>query len=433
MKFTNVNTFKWNINIYIILYFVFFFIPISICSNESDMLLEADEILTPLNKRLETIEIKTIHTIKFDDQIKKFVDYYSLKGVSVAIVKDEKLVYAKAFGFADEIKNQETNPNHLFRIASVSKLITAVSIFKLLEENKIKLTDKVFGKEGFFSEEKFLNIKDNRLKEITVLNLLNHSSGWTQRYGDPMFNPLIIASKVGEIPPIGPDAFIKFVISRNLDFSPGTNNSYSNMGYLFLGLIIEKVTGLSYEDYVRQYILFPNGIYDMHIAKNLYSDKFENEVAYYEQFGSEKILPYTGDTIMLSKVNGGNDITLLGGAGAWIASAAELAKLLVVIDGFREKKDFLSDESISLMTGGLGETLGWKETENGSWIRTGSFAGTSAMIYRGVDGLSWVFLSNTSGWNGPFFSNNIKRFMNSSIVNVADWPSYDLFYYYSKK
>jgi len=364
--------------------------------------------------------------------MERFMDRSALKGVTLALIKNEKLVYTQSFGWADQERDIPCSPTHLFRIASVSKLITAVGIMKLVEEGKMNLDDPVFGPNGFFNEPEYLEIKDHKLKQITVKHLLNHTSGWTQRYGDPMFNSLEIAQKVGVPPPATLDTYLRFVISRRLYYSPGSTYSYSNMGYLFLGAIIEKVSGMRYEDYIRYKILYPNGIYNCHIGGSRFEERRSNEARYYEQEGSERVLPFDGDTIPVPKTYGGNPITLLGAAGGWIASAPDLARFLCLIDGFDQVPDILSPESIRLMTptGTLEKPLGWKETNEYHWYRTGSFAGSAAMLCRCTDGIEWVFLTNTSSWKGPDFSKDIVRLMNQILKRVKQWPETDLFSYY---
>jgi CubicO group peptidase (beta-lactamase class C family) len=418
----------FSLNIYLLLTFLVVIFPLKISSLVFEDKLFVKNFFTPINYRLENVDCNFSQSTIIDNEVNAFLQRNSIKGASLAVVKDERLVFCRSYGYADDYQKVNTSINNIFRIASVSKLITAVAIMKLVDEGKIKLTDKIFGPNGFFNDPQYLDIKDKRIEDITVLNLLDHSGGWTQLYGDPMFNPTLIAKKVGDSLPATPETYLKFVLSRNLHFTPGASYSYSNMGYMFLGLVIEKVTGFKYEDYVRQFILFPCGVYDMHIGKNLFEEKYPNEVRYHEQFGAEKIKAFDGDSAMVAKVYGGNDITLLGGAGGWVASAVELAKLMVVIDGYDKIPDILSKQSIQLMAGGLEKTLGWRDIdENGNWYRTGSFAGTAAMLCRRVDGIEWVLLCNTTSWEGPHFSRSINRLMNKITNSVDRWPDRDLF------
>jgi CubicO group peptidase (beta-lactamase class C family) len=390
------------------------------------------EVVKPVNKRITNNLSDFEHSKYIDWQLERFMVRSDLKGVSLSLVKDGRLVFSKGYGFANEEEHIETSPQHLFRIASVSKLITAVAILKLKEEGKLSLDDKVFGPEGYFNEEQFLDIRDKRLNDITINHLLNHTAGWTQRYGDPAFNVHVIAERMNEKLPLDITTYIKFAVSRRLHFTPGSMYSYSNMGYMFLGAIIERITEMSYERYVQNNILFPNDIFDMHIAGNLYNERYYNEVKYYEHEGSSKVIAANGDTTFVVKPYGGNDIRLLGAAGGWIASAPELAKFITLIDNNHDIPDILTQQSIELMTKPHdNRPLGWSETLSDTWIRTGSFSGSAAMIKRQSNGLTWIFLSNTSNWKGPGFSRDIERLMNRITRRVEQWPDQNLFNYFS--
>ena len=83
---------------------------------------------------------------------------------------------------------------------------------------------------------------------------------------------------------------MKIVLGRPLDFLPGTSQSYSNFGYLILSLIIEKVSGQSYEDFIQENVLRPAGCYDFHIAGNLRSDRRQNETCYFVP-SNEPLIP----------------------------------------------------------------------------------------------------------------------------------------------
>ncbi|HPR61460.1 MAG TPA: serine hydrolase domain-containing protein, partial [Prolixibacteraceae bacterium] len=165
----------------------------------------------PVNQRLDNHLSDFEYSDYIDAQIMRFMAQSELMGVSVAVIENERLVFARSYGYADQEEGIAMVPGHLFRIASVSKLITATAILKLVESGKISLNDKVFGENGFFNDPQYLKIRDPKLKEITVLNLLTHTAGWSQRYGDPAFVPLAIARIVGDTPPANIDTYLKFV------------------------------------------------------------------------------------------------------------------------------------------------------------------------------------------------------------------------------
>lgn len=364
--------------------------------------------------------------------IRSFLRQWSISGASIAIAKDGKLIYAKGFGYVDTLSGEEVQPYHKFRTASISKLITAVAVMKLNEEGKLSLDDKVFGPDGILNDDYFSNPVDKRVYDITVAHLLSHEGGWTMRWGDQMFMPLTVADKMGLKPPVPTRTIIRYALDKRLHFTPGKGKAYSNLGYSILGLVIEKVTGMPYEEYCRKYVLAPIGIYDMQMAHNLLSQKAPFEVTYYEPSDIVPKPSIYGTNELVSPSYGGNDIEALGGAGAWLATAPDLVRLALAVDGFDTRKDILSDYTVDFMTDNSNgfAPVGWKTTyPNGTWWRTGSYPGTAGMIKRQADGTVWVVLLNSSAWNGPEIHSYINGMMSRIISQVKRWPYTDLFEY----
>lgn len=364
--------------------------------------------------------------------VNAFLRKWTIEGASIAIAKDGKLVYAHGFGYADTANKIETQPYSQFRIASISKLVTAIGVMKLKEEGKLSLTDSVFGHRGILNDSFFGEPKDKRVYRINVAELLSHEAGWTQRYGDQMFMPLVVAEKMGLKPPVDTKTIVKFALEKNLNYTPGTAKAYSNLGYSILGLVIEKISGMAYEDFCKKTILEPLGIFDMKIAGNLPSEKAPFEVTYYEP--SDVVLKPSiyGTGELVPPSYGGNDIRTLGGAGAWVATAPDLMRLLLAVDGFKSRPDILNDESIRFMTDNNNgyAPVGWKATVmDGTWWRTGSFPGSAGMMKRQSDGISWVVLFNSSAWNGPEIYSYINNMMSRAISKIDPWPDFDLFSY----
>ena len=388
--------------------------------------------LVPNNIRLTNDISSGTKFAGVEKTVNSFLRKWSIAGASIAIAKDGKLIYAHGFGYADTASKTEAQPYSQFRIASISKLVTAVGIMKLQEEGKLALTDSVFGSKGILNDTFYGEPKDKRVYKINVAELLSHEAGWTQRYGDQMFMPLVVAEKMGVKPPVDTKTIVKFALEKRLQYIPGTGKAYSNLGYSILGLVIEKVSGMSYEDFCRKTILEPLGIYDMKIAGNLPSEKAPFEVTYYEPADVVLKPSIYGTGEMVTPSYGGNDIRALGAAGAWVATAPDLMRLLLAVDGFKTRPDILTDQSIRFMTendNGFAP-VGWKGTVmDGTWWRTGSFPGSAGMMKRQSDGISWVVLFNSSAWNGPEIYSYISNMMNHAISKIDFWPDYDLFSY----
>lgn len=367
-----------------------------------------------------------------DIQIQNFMNRWDIVGASVAVVRKGKLVYTKGFGYANEEQLELVQPEHKFRIASVSKLITAVAIMKLQEQGFLSINDHVFGPDGILNDSIYLNYRDRKVEDITVRHLLEHSGGWSTRSGDPLFMTLEIANRMNVPAPASPEVIIQYVLERHrLYFAPGTRSYYSNFGYSILGEVIEKASGLSYEDFVLQEIMLPLGIFDTQIGHNLLEQRHKGEVCYYDKENAPYRLSCDGSGEMVPRPYGGTNVEALGAAGGWISSTPDLMRLMVAIDAYPDKPDFLSIESIETMTCPSQQylhPLGWRGTnQEGRWWRTGTLAGTSALMVRQNDEISWVMLLNTSTWKGSRFSREINRAMTRAINSVKIWPERDLF------
>ncbi|HAF28474.1 MAG TPA: serine hydrolase [Bacteroidales bacterium] len=422
-----------------LLFIIFFFGEIAISFSDKSYVekVSPSEERMPISMRL-TNNLSAYESMQgFDQQIESFMQKWNIIGASVAVVKDERLIYTKGFGYADKENDIKVEPKHLFRIASVSKLITAVAVMKLVEEGKINLTDTIFGEKGILKMKELQEIKDKKVLGVTVKNLLNHTSGWTNKKGDPMFMNLAIADKMKAELPLKTETIVQYVLQNcNLDYKPGYKSVYSNFGYALLGLVIEKVTGTSYEDYVVSHILNPLEIYDMHLGKSLPDDRFTNEVKYYGLRGEREVLSSFGTGERVPKYYGGNSIETLGAAGGWVATPTELMKLLVAIDKFNLREDILSVTSIDEMTKSSKwvRPFGWTGTDNnGYWWRTGTLSGTSALLKREQNGLSWILIINTTPKYGARFPVQINKTMIKGLATIDNWPTYDLFDYYEPK
>ena len=370
-------------------------------------------------------------TYILDKNINKFLSDWHIRGAAVAITKDEKLVYAKGFGTANKEIGEVTKPGHLFRIASVSKLITAIAVMKLYENGQIDLDETVFGPSGILNDSLFLSYRDKRIEQIQVKHLLNHTAGWSRYAGDPMFNSLYISRKMDLDSSLAIDHVIQYTLDKRLNYTPGTRYSYSNFGYAVLGKIIEKKSGMPYQDYVVFSILKPLGIHDMHLGKSFFHEKYPNEVKYYTTGKGKRAYSIEGTGKLVPLYYGGSDIQLLGPAGGWVASAPELIKLITAVDGFPEQPDILRPETLEMMVdpeqAGRG-LYGWRGSDQfGNWWRTGYLAGSSALVVRQEKNINWIILLNTTTYKQSNIHRYVSGMMFSSISKVNEWPEIDLF------
>lgn len=350
-------------------------------------------------------------TEEMDREIERYLRRWEIIGAQIAVSRGDTLVYAKGFGYADREKDERMTPRHIMRICSVSKLLTAAAVMKLKEQGRLTLSDHVFGPEGILSDSVYTAaIRDRRHLDITVEQLLRHEAGFNNRHGDPMFSTRYIMMQHHlSTPPTNPQ-LLQIVLGRQLGYTPGTGRHYSNLGYTLLSLIIERVSGQTYADYMQEHILRPAGCYHMTLAGNYPADRQEKEVKYYMHRGAEPTYEFNNSGKLVPKCYGENNIPLLLGAGAWCASAAELCRFVAAIDSLPEQPDILSKESIGEMTREMPDgaySLGWNKTPQGKpWTRTGTLSGSTALVARYPDGQCWVFVANTSTWKGQKFAHD---------------------------
>ena len=339
-----------------------------------------------------------------DREVKSYMRQWQIKGASLAIMRNDSLLYAKGYGWADENEQEAMEPSHILRMASVSKLITAVGIMVLQDRDSLSIKDTVFGSSGILNDSLFNSvIKDRNYHKITVEHLLRHQGGF---YRDPLFSSNDVRNQLQlDHPPVKED-FYRLVLRHRLRFMPGEWEKYSNFGYLLLSEIIEKVSGRPYEEFIREEVLRPAGCYDMYIAGSYYRDRRENEVRYYTHEGDGKFVEeYNGSGIMVERCYGGNNIPLLSGAGAWCGSPAEIARLVASIDGRPEVEDIISADAVAQMTEYFDKetySLGRNDTDPAKgWSRTGTLSGTTALVKYFPGGECWIMITNTSTWRGP--------------------------------
>ena len=311
-----------------------------------------------------------------------FQRQFRVPAMSVALSRNGRFVYDHAGGMADPQHSIQAQQDSLFRIADLSKPITAVTIFSLIESGKLNLTDKVFGPGAILGTNYGKPPYKLYVADITVDHLLTHTAGgWAADANDPMLHnngwdqAKLIASTIENVP---------------LTAQPGTQWIYSNFGYCILGRVIEQITGQPYATYVQANILAPCGITGMQIARNSEHDRASNEVIYIGQYSEE---PY--------KIN----ITRMDSTAGWIASSTQLVQFLDHVAGAPNIPALLKPATIQTMTtpapaypaGDARYARGWMVSGNGagSWWQSGSLPGSTSLMVRNPDGSCWAALCNT--------------------------------------
>ena len=243
-----------------------------------------------------------------------------------------------------------------------------------------------------------------------------------------MFIPLKIAEEMNVPAPANLDNIIQFVLSKRIPYAPGTRYDYSNFGFCLLGKVIEAASGETYERYVQNHLLAPLGIYEMRLAKNRPEDRFENEVRYYD-LSPNNIRPSIYGTGEVVPTTYSFNVEALGAAGGWVATPTDLLRFLVAVDGMSNVPDILSNESLlAMIEPAGGRPYGWRGASvGGTWWRTGTLAGTSALMKRFDNGVSWVVLTNTSNRRSNYFNGGVSYVLQDKLARLNEWPNHDLF------
>ena len=384
-----------------------------------------------LNETLTNAMSDTSSLAGFDKMVKDYLTYWGIHGASLSVMRNDSLLFAKGYGEADTGK--EMQPGNILRMASVSKLVTAIGIMTLQDRGLLDLKDRVFGPDGILNDSTYnAAIKDTLYYRITVEDLLRHKGGFSKRGGDPMFSTRWIMMQNGWKDVPTQEQLMELQLKRRVKFVPGTAQEYSNFGYLALSMVIEKVSGMDYETFMQENVLRPAGCVDFHIAGNYYKHKLTNETRYYVQHDDEPAEEFNNSGRKVTRCYGGNNVTGLSGAGAWAASTPELALLVASIDGKPEVPDIISKESVDQMTEYFDEStysLGWNDTKDGYWTRTGTFAGTSALVKYFPDGECWIFISNTSTYKGPGLARHTAELFDKLRAKYSTkFPARNMFY-----
>jgi D-alanyl-D-alanine carboxypeptidase len=271
---------------------------------------------------------QTLDKAKLDQFFDRLAEKNKAMG-SLVIAKDGKVQYTRAIGYS-QISGTEKKPltaANRFRIGSITKMFTATMILQLVEEGKLKLTDTL---------DKFLPQVPNA-KKITIVQILSHRSGI------PNVSREQNAQGNVKTTPMTKNEHLALIVNAKPDFEPDAKSLYSNSGYFLLGLIIEKVTGKSYDVALREKIAIKIGLKDTYTATGNIDVNNNECLTYFIIPGADwKQVPETHPSILFS-------------AGAIVSTPNDLAKFIqALFDG-----KIVSKESLDQMkTMRDGEGLG---------------------------------------------------------------------------
>jgi CubicO group peptidase (beta-lactamase class C family) len=332
--------------------------------------------------------------------------------------------------------------NHsIFRIASLSKAVTSASILTLIQDGTLTLEDKMVDHIQHLMPNTIEGCdypnhpEDFSLQDVTISQLLNHRGGWNVS-SDPTYwhwntwhsrnDPCIDKDGLnqnydhGNSAPLPMEMVLREWLRHPLNYEPGTQYVYSNIGYQILGQIIEQKSGMSYEAYAQEHVLAPMGITSMQIGMTMPNQRAAGEVLYYDYENDTSLCHFPSDVddqgnpifeTAEDPYCGGFVIEEKDGGGGWISSASDYAKFIANLDGtltssaFNDSFDyFIGNPSAPAMGGYYGRGVYIASTDTEVWNHNGAFSGSSTSFKRDVtdsgESVITVLLTNTrpSSW-----------------------------------
>jgi CubicO group peptidase (beta-lactamase class C family) len=269
-------------------------------------------------------------------------------GLSVAIIKDGKVVLAKGYGKRSLQDGRPVETNTLFAIGSVSKQFTCAAIFLLAEDGKLSVHDPV--------AKYYPNL--TRAKDITLLDLMNHVAGY------PDYYPLDFVDR-RMMKPIAEDELLRQYAGGKLDFEPGAKWSYSNTGYILLGRIVEKISGENLGVFLSRRVFKPLAMNNTFYQLSTSDPRLATG---YQRFALSE------PEAMEAEANG-----WLGGAGGIYSTPRDLAKWDLALIGGK----VLKPESYALMTTARQLTDG-RSAEYGCGLSVRTQGGRQVIAHNGA-------------------------------------------------
>lgn len=282
---------------------------------------------------------------KAEEGIRNIMQQSAVAGLSVAVVKNNKIIYTHSFGMKNIENNIPLTDDCLFRIASISKSFSATSIMQLAEVNKLSLEDDISKLVGF-------KIRNPKFPEtvITLRMVMSHRSSINDRQG------------YFTLDAINPDKNTNWSKCYN-DYEPGTGYQYCNLNYNMVGTIIEKISGVRFDQYVKQHILDPLKLYGGYCVDSLDKNRFATIYEYNDSLKKFIAAPaaYAPRSEEIKNYTMGYSTPIFSPTGGMKISAPDLAAYMIMHmnQGRSKRKKIISKESAQQMQTKLSDKEGY--------------------------------------------------------------------------
>jgi D-alanyl-D-alanine carboxypeptidase len=313
--------------------------------------------------------------------------------VSVAVADHGVLVHTAIGGTVDKDTGAPATVESRLQIASNSKVLTGTVVMELVEQGTLRLDQPVL---DIVAHKLGVTMLDQRMRFVTVKQLLSHTSGFGFR------RPLFFGGEVDSCQDAARNG-----LTHSLEHPPGVNYLYSNMNFCILGLLIEAITGMPYQQAIKDRLLTPLNITDMRIAGTY--DLQPGDV--HHQAGPDR-----------------KYMEALGPAGAWIGTPADLVRIVDSLDDTLPGFHPLLPATVALMRTPLpiayikpGDAYGlalrlWSD---GTWGHTGTIENAHSMVIHRDDGITWALMING---NSPSVTDTIRKVVDAAFATMSIRP-----------
>ena len=327
---------------------------------------------------------------KFDSIVNKLITDKNISGTSIGVAINDSIIYSKGFGFSDTSNTKKIQPNSIFAIASVTKLITAIGILKLQEEGKLSIDHSIV---HYFPE------LPDEFSKIKIKNLLNHTSGLAlmTEYADSLNQSDGIDIRNEKI-------FSYMTIDKIKD-NPNEYWAYNNTpGYLLLSLLIERASHMDYGEFIEEYIAKPLRLKQFGLCSS-------------EHFKHQYKINFNIDSPLARQLDTNKIFEQLKGQGGICSSSNDLLKIIMAL----HNNELISKENYSLMYSkttlnngmdvyyGLGSRLGYSANHFKMGHTGGAITDFSVVLQYPDDNVSIVVLTNSEPSNATVIAESLAE------------------------
>lgn len=409
------------------------YIPINVCASGSGNGARFSAVFAatdlPMNRVWNTTGQFVPELQTFDAWVQNFMQSNSVRGASLAIVKNGKLQMARGYTWAEPGYGL-IQPTSMFRTASLAKPITSIAVHQQIEKTPAGFNYATTMASMFNNPV----MADPNANLIDIQDLLTHEGGWDRTAAGSNYDPMFIDSTIvtaGNLSyPISATDIRNYMQGQNLDFVPGSNAVYSNYGFTLLARMLERANpGKSFTQIVNERIFAPLGITRPKIGGAHFSDRLPGEVLYHPRQLSVRSSVNDNSRPFVPQHYGGWNQKNMDGNGAWVMAAPDLAKVLATFDLGLFNPILGPTQTSKMWTLDTGASFlkGWWRNNQGTSVtlreHNGILAGTRTYCGRRADGISFVLFTNGDQALGGVQGAELSALAD----NVSIWPSHDLF------